>query len=252
MPMPTVVGVGTSVNGTGNITPPYPGGYTAVADDVAVTFIETESEIPAPPTNWAQVTTVNVASGTITRLTALWRRLTAAEAAPAITTTANHKIGRMIVVRDLRPTGNPFESAPTTTELVADTTVSIPGTTTTFPNCLLLYAFSTGQDITSSAGATGWANAALGSVTERMDDWTATGLGGGFGMASGTKAVAGATGAMTATLSLTANFKTLMCVALVGADDEAKHPLIRSARPIESGAVGGNYAPAVSSTILGG
>jgi hypothetical protein len=222
--MPTIVGVGTSVNGTGNITPPYPGGYTAVADDVAVTFVETESEIPAPPTNWAQVATINVASGTVTRLTALWRRLTASEAAPAITTTANHKIGRMIVVRGCRTAGNPFEAAPVTTELVADTTVSIPGTTTTVADCLMLYAFGTGQDITSSAGATGWANASLANVAEQMDSWTATGLGGGFAMASGEKAAAGATGAMTATLSLTANFKTLMCISLVGAAAASKPP----------------------------
>jgi hypothetical protein len=214
--MPTVVGVGASVNGTGDITPPYPGGYTAVADDIAIDIVETESEIPAPPTNWAQVTTINVASGTVTRLTALWRRLTAAEAAPAITTTANHKIGRMIVVRGCRTAGNPYEAAPATTELVSDTTVSIPGTTTTVADCLMLYAFGTGQDVLSSAGATAWADASLANVTERMDDWTTTGLGGGFAMATGEKAVAGATGAMTATLSLAANFKTLMCVSLVG------------------------------------
>lgn len=152
--------------------------------------------------------------------------MTAGEAAPAITTTANHKIGRMIVVRGCRTTGNPFEAAPASTELVADTTVSIPGMTTTSDNCLILYAFGTGQDITSTAGATGWANASLGSVSERMDNWTATGTGGGFAMASGEKATAGATGAMTATLSLTANFKTLMAMSLVGASATAASAVI--------------------------
>jgi hypothetical protein len=252
MAMPTVVGVGTSVNSTGNITPPYPGGYTAIDNDVAITFVEDESEILTPPTNWAILASVPVASGSVTRLTALWRRLTAGEAAPAITTTANHKVGRMIVLRGDRPSGNPHDAAHTTTELLADTTVSIPGTTTTFRNCLLLYAFSTGQAITSSAGATGWADASLANVTERMDDWTVTGLGGGFAMASGEKVTPGATGAMTATLSLTANFKTLMCISLVGDSDDPRQPLIRSARPIESGASSGNYAVPTSSTILGG
>jgi hypothetical protein len=219
--MPTVVGVGASAAGTGNITPAYPAGYTAVADDVAITFIETTSETITPPTNWVVAASIPVASGTVTRLTAIWRRLTASEAAPTITTTANHKIGRMIVVSGCRTSGNPYEAAPASTELVADTSVSIPGATTTNNNVLCLYAFGTGQDNNSTTGATGWADASLANVAERMDNWTTQGAGGGFAMASGEKATAGATGAMTATLSLTANFKTLMMIALVGASGSA-------------------------------
>jgi hypothetical protein len=217
MPMPTVVGVGTAVNGTGAITPGYPAAYTAIADDIAITYIETNSETVTAPTNWAQAASASVTSGTTTRLTAFWRRLTAGEAAPAYSSVANHKVGRMIVVRGVRTAGNPFSIAPASTELVADTTVSIPGMTTSNPDCLILYAFGTGQDIISSAGATGWANASLANVTERMDDWTDAGTGGGFAMASGEKAVAGLTGSMAATLSLAANFKTLMSMNLIGA-----------------------------------
>jgi len=251
--MPTIVGVGAVTSGTGTITPAYPGGYTAVANDVAVTFVETESEVLTPPTNWAQAAGIAVSTGSVTRLTALWRRLTAAEAAPSITTVANHKVGRMIVLNGCRTAGNPFEAAPTTTEVVADTTVSIPGTTTTVPNVLMLYAFSTGQDVASTAGATGWTNASLVNVTERMDNWVIDGLGGGFAVASGERATAGASGAMTATLSLTANFKTLMCISLVGQpDNDPKSPMQRSARPIESGATSGPYSVRTSSVITGG
>jgi MSHA biogenesis protein MshQ len=232
MPMPVVVGVGTSVNGTGTITPGYPAGYTAVANDVAVSFFETNNELVTPPTNWAVAGQIGVTSGTVTRLTALWRRLTAGEAAPAVTATANHKVGQMIVISGCRATGNPFEAAPVSSELVADTSVSIPGTTTSVVDCLILYAFSTGQDITSSAGATGWANGSLVSVTERMDTWTATGTGGGFAMASGEKAAAGATGNMTATLSLTANFKAFITISLVGATSAGTdYPVARRRRP---------------------
>lgn len=217
MPMPTIVGVGASANGTGSITPPYPASYTAVADDVAVTFVETASEALTAPTNWAIANFAVVPSGTVTRLTALWRRLNASESAPAITTTANHKIGRMIIIRGCRTTGNPFELATANTEMTNDTSVSIPGVTTTAADCLMLYAFGTGQDITSTTGATGWANASLVNVNEQMDNWTATGTGGGFAMATGELATAGASGSMAATLSLTANFKTLMCISMVGA-----------------------------------
>ena len=241
MPMPVVVGVGVSAAGTGNITPPYPAAYTAIANHVAITFIETTSEIITAPTNWAQVTTINTTSGELTRLSAFWRRLTNGEAAPAYTTVANHKVGRMIVVSGCRTAGNPFSSNPASLENVSDTTVSIPGTTTVDANCLCLYAFGTGQDTASTAGATGWANASLASVLERMDDWTSQGVGGGFAMASGEKAVAGATGAMTATLSLLANFKTLMCIALVGAATVANRPQQRRQHKLKLPLAGMSY-----------
>jgi hypothetical protein len=219
--LPTIVGVGAQAFSTGDITPAYPSGYTAVADDVAITFIETNSETITPPTDWVVAASIPVASGATTRLTAIWRRLTASEAAPTITSAANHKIGIMIVVSGCRTSGNPYEAAPASTELTADTSVSIPGATTTNNDVLCLYAFSTGQDANSTAGATGWANASLANVAEQMDNWRNVGTGGGLAMASGEKATAGATGAMTATLSLTANFKTLMMVALVGASGSA-------------------------------
>jgi hypothetical protein len=220
MAMPTVVGVGAAGSTTTTMTLAYPGGYTAVADDIAVSFIETESEAVTPPTNWGPVTNVTVSSGTITRLSAIWRRLTASEASPLIADPGNHMVGQMIILRGCVTTGNPWDIFGTSTELVADSSVSIPGVTTTVANCLILQAFSTGQDVATTTGVTGtWANAALVNVTERMDNWAIAGLGGGFAMASGEKAVAGATGAMTATMtaSLAANFKALMTIAFKGA-----------------------------------
>jgi hypothetical protein len=214
--IPTVVDVGASAAGQAAITPAFPVGYTAVALDVAITFCETENtDTVTPPTNWAAVTNAVVSTGTPTRLWAIWRRLTAGEAAPTIADAGNHNIGRMIIVRGCVTTGDPWDQIGTSTETTADTSVSIPGVTTTVADCLLLYAVSTGQDGSSSTTAySGWANASLTNVTERMDNYTALGLGGGFGMASGEKATFGATGAMTATLALTANFKALMTIAL--------------------------------------
>jgi hypothetical protein len=215
--IPTIVGVGAGTSGTGAVTPAYPGGYTAVADDVALTFVESEStDTVTPPTNWALLIASNLASGVTSKLSVLWRRLTAAEAAPTIADAGDHMNARMIIIRGCATTGNPWDVSTQTTEAVADTTVSIPTVTTTVANTLVLAAFGTGQDIASTAGATGWANANLASpsITEQMDNWVADGLGGGFAMAAGGKASAGATGATTATLSLTANFKTLITIAM--------------------------------------
>lgn len=254
MPVPTVVGVGAIASGTTTVTPAYPAGYTAVADDVAITFIETESEIVAAPTNWAVVTTSTVSSGTISKLTAFWRRLTAGEAAPAYTTTANHKVGAMIVVRGCVATGNPWDQALPGTELVADTSVSIPGVTTTAANCLVIAAFGTGQDVANTTALT-WTNASLANLTHRFAGWAIAGLGGGFAFCTGEKAGLGATGATTTTAAVAANFKTLMTIALreqPATPAVVDGPLIRSPRPSEGPAVTAPYATTMPSTLLGG
>jgi hypothetical protein len=213
--IPTIVGVGAAASGQGAITPAFPGGYSAVADDVAVTVHECDStDTLNIPSGWALVASQSLTSGTTSKLSAIWRRLQAGDTAPSITDAGNHQVGRMIILRGCVTTGDPWDGVPVTaTELVADNSVSTPTLTTTVADCLILAAFSTGQDTASTAGATGWANANLSGVTERMDDWTALGTGGGFSMATGGKATGGATGATTATLSLTVNFKALMTVA---------------------------------------
>lgn len=215
MAIPTVVGVGAAASGAADITPALPGGYTAVADDIWITGHECDNaDTLVPPTGWALIQNSPVATGTPTKLSAIWHRAVGGDTAPVIADVGNHQVGRMIVIRGCIATGNPWDVATATQELVADTSVSIASITTSLADCLILAMFSTGQDIASTAGATGWANANLSSVTERMDDWTALGTGGGFSMMTGGKATAGATGASTATLSLTANFKAQLHIAL--------------------------------------
>jgi hypothetical protein len=251
--MPTVVGVGAGNSGTsGAVTAAFPAGYTAVGDDVALTFGECEgADVPTAPSGWAVGSTSVVSSGTTTKLYFLWRRLVAGDTAPSVASPGNHHGLRMIVVRGLVTAGNPWNGTVITSqELVADTTVSIPGMTTTSPDCLVLAAFSTGQDTASTAGATGWANASLASLTERMDNWVSSGLGGGFAMASGEKATGGVVSATTATLSLAANFKAHMAVALQGAVVTGEPPLnlMRSPRPSEQPNIAGPYAVPITTS----
>jgi hypothetical protein len=230
---PTVVGVSAvNANGIGAVQPLFPSGYTATADDVAITFCECDTaDTLTPPSGWAVVTTQNVSTGTApSKLTAIWRRIVAGDAAPSIADAGNHIVARMMIVRGCETSGNPWDFALPNQELTADTTVSVPGGTTVSADCLILSAFGTGQDITSLAGATGWANASLVSITEQMDDWTASGTGGGFAVATGVKTAAGAVSATTATLSLTANFKTLMMIALKPPAPPASLPELVMAR----------------------
>jgi hypothetical protein len=210
----SVVGVGAATSGIGAVSPAYPAGYTAVADDVAAIWCECENtDTITAPASWATIIDSVVSTGTPTKLTVMWSRLTAGQAAPTIADAGNHNVAQMIVLSGCITTGNPWDVFLNTTELVADTTVSCPAITTTAANCLVMAAFSTGQDVASTAGATGWANAALTGVTERMDVWTASGTGGGFSMMTGVKPAAGSVGNCTATLSLVANFKALITIA---------------------------------------
>ena len=215
MAAPTIVGVGAAASGTtGAVTAAYPAAYTPIDNDVGCILQECEnSDTPTNPSGWAQITQASVTTGTTTKLTAFWRRIVAGDTAPSVPAVANHQVVRMIVLRGCKISGNPWNSFGATNELASDTTVSIPGGTTTVPDCLCLFAFGTGQDTASTAGATGWTNAGLTNLAERMDNWVTAGLGGGFAMATGERAPTGAVPATTATLSLTANFKTLLYVA---------------------------------------
>jgi hypothetical protein len=65
----------------------------------------------------------------------------------------------------------------------------------------------------STAAFSAWTNADLGSITERTDNTNTAGLGGGHGLATGTRVTAGAYGNTTVTLANT-SFKGAMSIAL--------------------------------------
>jgi hypothetical protein len=212
--MPTVYAVGTAASGTGAITPGVPAGTTA--EDVLVLFVETSNEAVPAVSGYAEVlgSPVSVTTGTVTRLTVRWHRATGDESGTvSVGDPGDHAIARIVGVRGCIATADPWNVTAAATELVADTSASCPTVTTTVANCLVLAAVATGTDVASTAHASSWTNANLASVTERCDDWTSSGTGGGFAVASGEKVAAGLVGATTATL-VTANFKALFQVAL--------------------------------------
>lgn len=85
----SLVGVGSGVFGTGDITPTYPAAYTAVADDIAIihlTVAVVDTGEYTTPSGWTKVGTVlNEMGGTDGRHTVYLKRLTAAESLPTIT-----------------------------------------------------------------------------------------------------------------------------------------------------------------------
>jgi hypothetical protein len=211
---PTVVSVGAASGTSGAITPPFGTGW--LADDIMIGCAESNGGSNyTPPAGWAQVTGSPITVTTLTQLTVLWRRFVAGDTAQSWGTQANHGMGRIIGVRGVKTSGNPWNATPQVSQdTAASATATWPALTTTVADCLILFIIATGRDITSTAnlgaltGGTGLTN-----IIEQMDNWTLTGGGGGIGMVTATKAAAGTTGAPTATMGST-DAKALMTLAL--------------------------------------
>ncbi len=217
MGMPSVYAVATANSGTTALLVAMPAG--TVANDILVMFLENQDATGiGSVTGFSPILAQYVNTGTATRLTALWKRAVGGDTSVSVPDPGDHVSARVVGVRGCVTSGNPWNVTSNASDLTANTSVSIPGATTTAADCLVLAAFSTGTDVAanSTTHVSGWANASLANVTEQVDNWYTTGLGGGIGVASGEKAAAGAYGATTATIAA-ADFKAMMTIALQGA-----------------------------------
>lgn len=204
---PYLVGVGTLTSAGGAITPPFPTGDSPRVNDLMVTFIETANQTQSAPTGWNEFPnspqgTGTAGSTTATSLQIFWRRFQSGDTAPAYSGAANHKVGQVLVFRNVRTTGNPYDATNGDVLTPADTAVTIPGVTTSVADCLILSIASSGFDDVAPQFS-GWTNANLANLYEVIDSFAIAGNGGGFGMASGELAAAGPTGNTTATLANT-------------------------------------------------
>lgn len=224
MPIPTVAAVGAVAAGTtAAIAPAIPPG--TVAGHVMCCFCETGQQPITTPAGWGLVGGAAVvnATGLVTDLTVFWKRAVGGDTAPSLLTTPtpqDHISACIISFAGCVATGSPFAGTPATglDNVATATAFTIPGGTTNTDNCLVVACLSTGFDVASTAFVTGWTNASLGSLTERIDNWTANGNGGGFAVATGTKNSRGAYSATTGTVT-SAGTKAFMSFALQGTTD---------------------------------
>lgn len=204
MAIPTVVAVGTvAATGAGAATPGLPAGHTT--DDLLLIYVETSAAEAAPTVSgYAEAADSPVTSGTgtqQTRLSVFWKRDGGSESDPSTSAASNHIIARMIALRGVITTGDPWDvTAQSTQGNSPGTGVVIGGDTTTVADTLVLAACAVGlPDATGTAEFSSPANAALSSVNEEIDNTTSQGNGGGLLVISGGKAAAGAIGNTTAT-----------------------------------------------------
>lgn len=214
----SVIGVGAVASGTTAITPPFTG--SEIADDILIGIAESVGGEAyfgggSPPTGWAHVTGSPNNVDTSTRLTAIWKRFVAGDTAPSWNDSGNHNVGRIITIRGCKTTGNPWNVTPTSgQETAANFSAEWPTLTTTVDGCLIVFCIATGRDLATTAnlgglvGGTGLTNSA-----ERMDNWIASGTGGGIGMITADKANAGSIGTPDSTMGST-DSKALITIAL--------------------------------------
>ncbi|MGQ0510092.1 MAG: DUF6701 domain-containing protein [Betaproteobacteria bacterium] len=219
---PTFVAAGAVAAGTGAIAPALPAGLAA--NDILLLFLETSNQaITIANQNggvWAAVLNSPQSTGTAAgadgaRLTVFWSRYNGVQGAPTTSDSGNHQLGRIIAVRGVITTGDPWDVTAGGVEAGnTDTSGSIPGATTTVPNTFVVAAIATAlPDLTGTTVFSAQANGNLTGLAERTDNSTNQGNGGGLGITTGAWATTGGYGATTVTTSSN-TAKAMLSIAL--------------------------------------
>lgn len=215
MANPAFKAIGAFTPGGGDVTPPWP---THASGDYAwlICACVGSQTIPSAPSGWTELADSPVAVGgfgdgvTIT----IFERFaaSASETNPTVLDPGNYLACQIVTFSDVNAT-TPVNASQTSTEAVATTSVSATGVTTTENNCLIVAVVGSPNDAISTSEFSGWTNANLTSITERGDNTTNQNAGGGFGIATGTLASAGASGATTVTMA-NSNLAAMFVAAL--------------------------------------
>ncbi len=148
------------------------------------------------------------------RLTVFWSRYNGTQGNPTVSGSGDHQAARMIAIRGAATSGNPWNVTAGGIEATSDTSASIPGSTTTVANTLVVVAVAGSlPDASSTTKFSGWTNANLTSLTERTDNSDTAGNGGALGIATGVKATAGVYGNTTVT-HVNAAVKGMISIAI--------------------------------------
>ncbi len=219
VPNAQAVGAVQSTNGA-SISVPWPAHQ---ANDIGLMLVQTANQAITVPAGWAHVLNSPQGSGTAGNagsvgLNVLWKRAASnAEANVTVNNPGDHVTGMIITFRGVIESGDPWNVGAGGIEATVDTSVSIPGATTTVPDTLVVAIVGHAIDTTSTTRVGAWANASLAApaIAEiaGSDQTRNPGRGGGFAAASGGKAAAGLYNATTATLANSSR-KGLISLAL--------------------------------------
>lgn len=218
MPAPTYSAAGTVQQSAAGVTVPWPGSHAV--DDIGLLIVETANQAVSftNAQGFVAVTSSPQGTGTAggtaaTRLSVYWCRATSgAMASPVIADAGDHIQAQILTFKGCARSGNPWDQIAGDVLASASTSVTIPGVTTTLANTLCVAIVANATDTTTQQTGN-MTNANLTGISERTDLNTTSGNGGGFGVATGVKAAAGATGNTTCTLG-TSSVQGRMLIAL--------------------------------------
>ncbi len=209
-----------SFTGSGNAcTAPMPAGV--VAGDVLLLVVESENEAISlsTPNGFVEVTNSPQFAGTAltepaNRIAVFWKRAVGGDASPVAADAGDHTTCQLHAFSGAVTSGNPWDVTSGGNDAgLNDATAVIPGATTTVANTLVVLVQGNSNNGNSTANCGAATNAALAAITERSDNSSNQGLGGGHCLIIGTKATAGAIGDTTLTLSVS-SYKGAMSIAL--------------------------------------
>lgn len=166
--IPSLVGasavIAVTATSAANLTPAFPAGYTAVADDIAVVLVHHSANGPFnTPSNYDIATdgveTLNDNNTSAQRVTVFWERFVGGESAPTLILTTNNvttvRGAILLIIRGCRTTGIPFEVCKRLLNAAA-ATISFPAVTTTIANALLLALGAYEDDPSARTTPTDW------------------------------------------------------------------------------------------------
>lgn len=205
MALPTGVGIGTAVNGTGDISVAWP---THTTGDVGTLIVQTANQAVAAPSGWTEYPNSPIGQGTAgaagsVRLSVFYKYATSgAEPNVTVTDPGDHALAFILTNRGT-DSFVPYDATAASTS--SGTSLSLPAVTVSSANRHIIQIVGTARDASSSTQFSGWTNAGLSSLTERKDTVITTGVGGGIGVATGDRTSSGSIGTTTVTQATTDN-----------------------------------------------
>ena len=122
--LPSVVAVGTSATGTGDITPGLPAGHTT--NDILLLFVQSNNQAATAPAGYTKLGPSlgigTAAAAGATRLTVFWKRDGGSETDPTVTDTGDHTLGQIMGIRGCPTSGDPFLNIGAVRKATASTT----------------------------------------------------------------------------------------------------------------------------------
>lgn len=202
---PGLVGKTAFESGTAGVSPDF-SSTGRVSGDLLILVCETANEVVSTPSGWTLVPdTPSDNGGTAAaigsvRLTMFYKVSDGTETTVSIADPGNHIAAIGLVYRGQKASG--FIGDTATTFNAAETAIDFPDITTTMDMSLIQFVAATDRDSTATnsfTGSTFVSNTIVAQPTEQVDNTTASGAGGGFGVFTGIKPTAGALGVATVT-----------------------------------------------------